>query len=91
MTEEADYGNGIAVDGAGNAYVTGTTGSSDFPTASHALQTQNKGARQFYRYTAFVSKINAAGSAFVYSTYLGGSAGEFGNGIAVNAGPATPT
>jgi Beta-propeller repeat/Putative binding domain, N-terminal len=85
LNEGGDYSNDIAVDGAGNAYVTGTTGSSDFPTVN-ALQTQNKGARQFYRLTAFVSKINPLGSAFMYSTYLGGSAGDSGSSIAVDTG-----
>ena len=75
-----DFGQGIAVDGAGNVYVTGYTNSNDFPTNS-ALQTTNGGIG----YDAFVTKINAAGSAYVYSTYLGGSGDEFGEGIAVDA------
>jgi hypothetical protein len=74
-----ESGNGIAVDGAGNAYVTGLTTSTDFPT-QNALQTQNRAGGS----TAFVAKLNAAGSALVYSTYLGGSGGESGNGIAVD-------
>ena len=73
-----DSGTAIAVDGAGNAYVTGVTGSSDFPT-SHALQAHTSAL-----YTAFVSKINPAGSAFVYSTYLGGSGADSANRIAVD-------
>jgi len=74
-----DGGNGIAVDRAGNAYVTGYTGSSDFPTASPLQPTLGGG------YEVFVSKFNAAGSALVYSTYLGGSSGEdYGWGIALD-------
>jgi Bacterial Ig-like domain (group 3)/Beta-propeller repeat len=75
-----DEGNGIAVDSSGNAYVTGYTGSADFPT-KNPLQPANAGGED-----AFVSKINAAGSALVYSTYLGGTGGtDVGNGIAVDS------
>jgi hypothetical protein len=76
-----DSGRGIAVDGSGNAYVTGFTDSTDFPTAN-PLQASNGGG--IGGQTAFVTKINAAGSALVYSTYLGGSAGDQGNAIAVD-------
>jgi hypothetical protein len=84
-----DVGTGIAVDASGNAYVTGWTRSSSFPTAN-ALQPTLKGLIQ----NAFVTKINANGSAFVYSTYLGGrnisddtpkDPGDQGNGIAVDS------
>ncbi len=74
-----DFGYGIAVDSSGNAYVTGYTTSTDFPTMN-PLQPASGGGQD-----AFVSKINAAGSALVYSTYLGGSGDEWGNGIAVDA------
>jgi hypothetical protein len=74
----ADYGFGIAVDSAGNAYVTGTTDSTDFPTMN-PLQPANGG------YNAFVTKINPAGSALVYSTYLGGNSNDEGQGIAVDS------
>jgi hypothetical protein len=79
LSEGVESGTGIAVDGAGNAYVTGETGSSNFPTSS-PLQANTSSAL----FTAFVTKINAAGSAFVYSTYLGGSKGDSGIGIAVD-------
>jgi len=62
-----DQGFGIAVDSAGNAYVTGQTDSVDFPL-SNPLQGAIAGVTH-----AFVTKLNAAGSALVYSTYLGGS------------------
>ena len=76
----ADFGAGIAVDSSGNAYVTGLTGSSDFPTAN-AFQSMIGGS-----FNAFVTKLNAAGSALVYSTYLGGSGGNDGAaGIAVDS------
>ncbi|MEQ1828256.1 MAG: SBBP repeat-containing protein [Pirellula sp.] len=77
----------IAVDGAGNAYVTGDTSSVDFPT-QNPLQPIH--ADEFLGQTsgysdAFVSKLNATGTALVYSTYLGGTYYDQGNGIAVDA------
>jgi hypothetical protein len=74
-----DSGAGIAVDSSGNAYVTGETSSTDFPTAN-PLQATYEGNGD-----AFVAKLNPAGSALVYSTYLGGSGGDQGNGIAVDS------
>ncbi|HXS94713.1 MAG TPA: SBBP repeat-containing protein [Candidatus Limnocylindrales bacterium] len=74
-----DQGNGIAVDAAGNAYVTGYTASTNFPVQS-ALRGSNAGDVD-----AFVTKLNPAGSALVYSTYLGGSATDYGTAIAVDA------
>ena len=74
----SDQGNGIAVDGSGNAYVTGDTSSTNFPTAN-ALRSANGGGDD-----AFVAKLNPAGSALVYSTYLGGSDIDEGLGIAVD-------
>jgi hypothetical protein len=74
-----DFGNGIAVDPTtGDALVTGQTLSTDFPTAN-ALQPTNHGAAN-----AFVTRLNADGSALVYSTYLGGGGSDFGTGIAVD-------
>ena len=70
-----DSGRGIAVDSAGNAYVGGFTNSTaEFPLVG-AFQTQNPGFN-----TAFVTKINATGTAFVYSTYLTGTSG-LGNSV----------
>jgi hypothetical protein len=75
-----DFGNGIAVDSSGNAYVTGTTQSGDFPRAN-AFDNSLGGAQD-----AFVTKLNSTGTApLVYSTYLGGSGNDFGNGIAVDS------
>ena len=70
---------GVAVDGRGGLYVTGYTGSLDFPTRN-AVQ----GAMAGY-YDAFVSKLSAAGDALEYSTYLGGREGEMGLAIVVDA------
>jgi hypothetical protein len=65
-----DSPTGIAVDGLNAAYVTGRTNSPDFPTAS-AFQNTLQGG-----FDAFVTKVDATGSAFGYSTYLGGAADE---------------
>ena len=75
-----DRSFGIAVDASGNAYVTGTTHSTDFPTAS-PVQPDNRGGSS----DAFVTKLNAAGNALVYSTYLGGNRDESGLSIAVDS------
>ena len=74
-----DFGSGIAVDGAGSAYVTGYTGSNDFPTQS-PYQAEHQGGD----YDAFVTKLTPAGNALAYSTYLGGNGRDEGHGIAVD-------
>ena len=74
-----EQGLDIALDSAGSAYVTGFTNSTNFPTAN-AFQSTNGGFQD-----AFVSKLNAAGSALVYSTYLGGDGGEQARGIAADS------
>jgi len=73
-----DRGYGIAVDASGNAYVTGTTWSSDFPMANPFDGIWNG------NYDVFVTKFSSAGNALVYSTYLGGSSRDEGYGIAVD-------
>ena len=75
----AESGSDIAIDSSGNAYVTGSTPSTDFPTVS-PIQSASGGGND-----AFVAKVNAAGSAFVYSTYLGGSSTDQGTGVAADA------
>src|SRR5688572_27317785 len=79
--DDGDGARGIAVDPAGNAYVTGHTGSVNFPTTSGSLQAAAPGGGD-----AFVTKLDPTGSVLVYSTYLGGGAGDGASGIAVDAG-----
>ena len=81
-----DLGFGIAVDADGLAYVTGATFSTDFPTTPGAFQRTNGCTGSNCAGDAFVAKLNADGSALVYSTYLGGSAGDNGYGIAIDGG-----
>ena len=78
---DTDAGYGIAVDSSGNAYVTGSTWSINFPTAS-PFQASNGGIGYS---DVFVTKLNASGSALVYSTYLGGGNSDIGYGIAVDS------
>ena len=73
-------GFGIAVDGAGNAYVTGFTSSGEFPTTAGAFDASLGGEQD-----AFVTKLGPAGTALLYSTFLGGSGSDTGRGIAVDA------
>src|SRR5262249_37339548 len=63
----------------GNAYVTGWTGSTNFPVVS-PIQSLSNGGRD-----AFVAKLNSSGTALIYSTYLGGAGTDSGNGIAVDS------
>ncbi|HEY1336331.1 MAG TPA: SBBP repeat-containing protein [Bryobacteraceae bacterium] len=73
-----DRAYGIAVDASGAAYVTGATASSNFPTRG-PVQAKLAGGKN-----AFIAKLNAAGNALVYSTYLGGNGVDAGNGIALD-------
>jgi hypothetical protein len=71
----------IAVDAAGNAWVTGGTGSVDFPIIVGAVDSTQNGSSD-----VFISELNAAGSTLLYSTFLGGTDSEGGNGIALGPG-----
>jgi hypothetical protein len=77
-----DVGHGIAVDAFGNAYVTGETNSTNFPLANPV---QNSCACSSFSHDVFVTKLNSAGNALVYSTYLGGSEDDVGLAIAVDS------
>jgi hypothetical protein len=81
----SDAGLAIALDSSGNAYVTGFTFSTNFPTTVGAFDVTHNGSFDgFVRSDAFVTKLNLSGSALVYSTFLGGTSTESGLGIAVD-------
>jgi hypothetical protein len=73
-----DGGHGIALDGNGNAYVTGRTDSADFPTTTGALDNRKSDV------DAFVSKLSQAGGNLIYSTFLGGDGQDEAYGIALD-------
>ena len=75
-----DYGNDIAVDGSGNAYVVGTTYSPNFPVQNAYQSTKPGGASA----DVYLTKFNPAGNTLAYSTYLGGTGTDDGLGIAVD-------
>src|SRR5438876_371608 len=77
----SDEGFGIAVDSSGSAYVTGLTYSTDFWTTSGAFQKTLNGTQN-----AFVTKLNAVGSALVFSTLLGGSDHDQGSAVSLDSG-----
>jgi len=76
----ADVAFGVAVDFSDNAYVTGQTNSADFPTTNGAFLRTKLGV-----FDAFVTKLNAAGSGLVYSTYFGGTGTDSGYSITVDS------
>ena len=77
---KSERGKAIALDGAGSAYVTGSTGSTDFPTTANAFDASHNGG---YYGDAFVAKLSASGSELSYATFLGGGDYDYGGGIAV--------
>ncbi|MBI4491551.1 MAG: SBBP repeat-containing protein [Chloroflexi bacterium] len=80
-----DEGHGIAVDGAGSAYVTGDTTSTDFPTTAGAYDTTYNGIIDSIEGAdVFVAKVNPTGTGLAYATFLAGSNGAGGAGIAVD-------
>ena len=76
--QEFEFANSIAVDIAGNAYVTGSTYSPDFPTAN-AYNSTHGGAHD-----CFILKLSANGSTLFYSTFIGGSGSDWGGSIALD-------
>jgi hypothetical protein len=94
-----DYGFAIAVDGNGNAYITGSTTSPDFPVTPGAYQTvcspipdfyhgpnigETSSCNSFYNASAFVTKLNSTGTGLVYSTFLSGEGNDGGVAIAID-------
>lgn len=84
-----DTANAIVVDSSDNAYVVGTTCSSNFPTTLGAIQTSYSGdggkCKAGPSGDVFVAKLNSKGSALVYSTYLGGGSGDTGYALALDS------
>lgn len=76
----SDHGRAIVADARGNAYVTGSTDSANFPTTTGAFQPQSAGGSD-----AFVTKLNPTGSALIYSTFLSSGSTDIGYGLAVDA------
>jgi hypothetical protein len=71
-----DYGNGIAVGADGSAYVTGSTGSTNFPTVAPLMTSLDFN-------DAFVTKLSPSGTSLAYSTYLGSTSSDSGYAIAL--------
>src|ERR1041384_7531293 len=76
----SDRASGIAVDSAGNVYITGDTISTNFPVTPGAFQS----AKAPFNFDAFVAKLNPAGTALIYSTYFGGANRDSGSDIAID-------
>jgi hypothetical protein len=87
---DAEVAGGVAVDPAGNAYVTGYTSSTNYPTTNalvfHLAGTTNNVLNRWAgNHDAFVTKVSPGGSSLVYSTYLGGTNNDEGQGIVADA------
>jgi hypothetical protein len=84
-----EAGNSIAVDAEGNAYITGNTFSSDYPTTPGAYQTvwggHGDGRHSFDAGDAFISKLNPTGNGLVYSTFIGVSCNDQGSSLAIDS------
>jgi hypothetical protein len=76
-----DTANGIALDANGDAFIAGSTSSTDFPITTGALQTKNNASGT----TGFVTELNSTGASLLYSTYLGGSTSTTVNQVAIDA------
>ena len=77
--DEQEESASIAIDSAGNAYVTGHTHSPDFPTTAEAFDRTKD-----YIEDAFVAELNASGTGLLYSTFLGGNWSDFGASVALD-------
>ena len=75
-----EFPSRVAVDGGGNLFITGSTSSTNFPTTAGAFDTTHNGA-----FDVFLTKLNAAGSALVFSTFLGGSGFDSSGGLALDS------
>ena len=75
----ADYGQDVALDAAGQAYVAGATRSADFPTTAWAFDRQYDGG-----WDGFVARLTPLGDALAYAAFVGGSEDDWGQGISVD-------
>ncbi len=81
----SEYGNSLGVDGAGNAYLVGDSTSIDFPLVNQIPGICKGSCGRGTNYDVFVTKLNAAGNALVYSSYMGGSSLQEGYGMSVDS------
>jgi len=79
-----DIGYGIALDGSGNVYITGTTGSMSGIATAGAYQIANSGGPPASAQDIFVAKFNSTGSTLLWGTYYGGTSWDVGHGIALD-------
>ena len=75
----SDEGHSIAVDGAGNAYITGYTSSDNLPTTANATQKARSGGPD-----AYLLKLSPAGNSMLFSTFLGGTGEDRGTAVALD-------
>jgi len=83
---ENDNDTGIAVDGSGNTYLTGTTNAEDFPTTSGAFKETAPTKTVAGDISGFIAKLNANGTALIYATYIGGTGSDVPGGVKIDAG-----
>ncbi len=90
--QSEDLANAVAVDSAGSAYVAGYTSSRDYPTTTGAYSTTNPNGDVQFKRLGVLTRLDAAGSMLIYSTYIGGSQDNAIDGVAAdNAGDAYVT
>lgn len=77
--DDGEEAHGIVIDKQGNAFITGFTGSSNFPTSNNAFQKSNEGAID-----VFVTKLHFSGATLVYSTFMGGEENDLSLGIDID-------
>lgn len=77
-----EYGYGISIDPDGNAYITGSTFSVDYPTTTGAYDNSHNDS--YYGNDAFITKLNSDGTGLVYSTFIGGESDDRGYAIAID-------
>jgi hypothetical protein len=79
-----EFGQSVAVDAQGRAYITGFTDSPDFPTTDDALDSSFNGPPGIFEGDAFLTRLSRSGSSLSYSTFLGGTQADHGSGVALD-------